>query len=400
MSSMKRRARDKGSGKYSPEAPVKVRGRPNLKKKVEEIPAEKKRAGRPRSKKPKDAGPLPTLEVSVTISVGGGDIDRGLFPRINAFLVDKTQAGKCSIERGGAAFHLHFQMVARLQARSIIAVSKLVKSFLGWDVTQPVGGMVLCRKLTNKRLHTFHGLLGYCMKDVSKEHFETVDHNVSAQDISLGLEQYALFGQEENKNRVALTMQNIVNRVFMWRKYNCSHPLIVDFSRDLFDMLKTGRYYPAPSWVIAGYGKGYEPYRMQSLYRIMVTPMETTRQDVKNVFEAPDNERSTPRREWFESRWEEQPGEKDTEEKAKECNVNDNIDVLCDAALQTSPLRQRIHTKKQRKRSPTHYLWPEEWRVTSPSSSSDGPLSHQTYDGPHPDYVPLHGSTGAFIAAV
>ena len=100
-------------------------------------------------------------------------------------------------------------------------------------------------------------------------------------------------------------MQNIFDRVFMWRKYNCKHPLIVDFSRDLFDMLKTGKYYPAASWVIAEYGKGYEPYRMQSLYRIMVTPFQITRQDVTNVFEAQDNDRSTSRRQWFAGRWQE-----------------------------------------------------------------------------------------------
>ena len=89
-------------------------------------------------------------------------------------------------------------------------------------------------------------------------------------------------------------MKNLVDRVFMWRKYNCKHPLLVDFSKDLYDMLKTGKYYPAASWVIAGYSKGYEPSRMQSLYKIMVTPLQITRQDVANVFEAQESECSVP----------------------------------------------------------------------------------------------------------
>ena len=165
MSSMKKRACD-CTGKFAPDTPVKARGRANLNKDEVVTPVTKKAAaakkgpGRPKLSKPVDDAPLPTLEVSVTVSVGGADVERSLLPRMNSFLVERTHAGKCSLERGGAAFHLHFQMVARLQAKSTVAVSKLVKTYLGWDVVQPTGGMVMCRRLTNKRLHTFHGLLG------------------------------------------------------------------------------------------------------------------------------------------------------------------------------------------------------------------------------------------------
>lgn len=73
----------------------------------------------------------------------------------------------------------------------------------------------------------------------------------------------------------------------MWRRFNCKHPLVIDFKRDLFDMLKTRKYYPSASWVIGGYGKGYEPHRIQALYKMMVAPNLITRQDVSGVFKAP-----------------------------------------------------------------------------------------------------------------
>lgn len=93
---------------------------------------------------------------------------------------------------------------------------------------------MMCRKLKTKGLYTFHGLVGYCMKDVGKVHFTTMDHNVSAEDTNLGLEQYALQGQEEN----------LVQCVFMCKKSNYKHPLVVDFDGDLYQMLKTGKYVP------------------------------------------------------------------------------------------------------------------------------------------------------------
>ena len=72
-------------------------------------------------------------------------------------------------------------------------VAKLLKEYIGWDCTKPFGGVVLCRKLQNKELHIFHGMIGYCMKDVMKEHFETIDHNILVEDINIGMEQYVLY---------------------------------------------------------------------------------------------------------------------------------------------------------------------------------------------------------------
>lgn len=52
----------------------------------------------------------------------------------------------------------------------------------------------MCKKLMSKGLHGFHKMIGYCMKDATKDYLKMIYHNVNAIGISLSLEQYALHG--------------------------------------------------------------------------------------------------------------------------------------------------------------------------------------------------------------
>ncbi|KAI5076075.1 hypothetical protein GOP47_0008140 [Adiantum capillus-veneris] len=164
-----------------PSASKRGRGRPR-------ISEEEKMARRERGK------PKKMLELSVTVSIGGSDIDVALFPRLKMFLEEEAIAGMCSIERGGTVFHLHFQMVVRVMATSIVAVSKKIKQYLGWETDSPVGANVLCRALKQKNMLTFHGMLGYCMKDMDQPHYENFAHNVSVDDIKKGILLYTTMG--------------------------------------------------------------------------------------------------------------------------------------------------------------------------------------------------------------
>lgn len=121
----------------------------------------------------------------MTVSIGGEDIDPALLSLLKQFLQKEAVAGKCSVEHGGTTFHLHLQMVVHIHAKSIIVVNRLIKQYLGWEKKEGLMGMVMCRSLKNARLHTFHGM---SMKDLDEPHFATVDHNVTANDLSLGVE--------------------------------------------------------------------------------------------------------------------------------------------------------------------------------------------------------------------
>lgn len=105
------------------------------------------------------------LKVSITVSRGGNDVDAMLLPASDRFLKLETLACKFSLECGGVIFHLHFQVVVCIVAHSIIAIiSKLIKNFLGWDVSPRVGAVVMCHASCYKGLHTFLGMLDYCLK--------------------------------------------------------------------------------------------------------------------------------------------------------------------------------------------------------------------------------------------
>jgi len=123
---LKRKAREKGTGRFA------------SKKDTEEEKAEcaqKRKVGRPRKKAPeRDKF---TFELSITISMGGGDVAVSLMENIHSFLVKECLARKCSLERGGTTYHLHYHMIIRIQAVNMSSVTRLLKTYLGWDKNKP-----------------------------------------------------------------------------------------------------------------------------------------------------------------------------------------------------------------------------------------------------------------------
>ncbi|KAI5056294.1 hypothetical protein GOP47_0028112 [Adiantum capillus-veneris] len=244
------------------------------------------------------------MEISVTISVGGDDIDVSLLSAMQSFLENETIAGLCAIERGGDFLHLHFQMIVQLWMSSLISTNKRIKQYLGWDKHSPSGAIVLCRGLKQRNMHTFEGTLGYCLKDHGKEHFQMAMHNVDPDQINRGVELYSLYGGDELKKKVYLIPVNIFNRAFMLWKYKSMHPLGSDFLSTLHKMLKTGRYYPSSSWVTPYQGRGMELGKTKALWRCIVHPSTTTYQDVISVFINSQMYTTThPLADWFLSRW-------------------------------------------------------------------------------------------------
>ena len=54
-----------------------------------------------------------------------------------------------------------------------------------------MGRVVPCERLKDDGLHTFLGMIGYCMKDNGKEHIEFVHHNTD--DTNEGKMKYVKF---------------------------------------------------------------------------------------------------------------------------------------------------------------------------------------------------------------
>ncbi|MCO5608062.1 hypothetical protein L7F22_062267 [Adiantum nelumboides] len=128
---------------------------PSRQKVSENVSQRSSRRGRMKEEKAQKV-----MEANITISVGGGNIDVALLACIQKFLENETLAGIFSVERGGTLLHLHLQMVVRMWSTSLVGINKMVKIYLGWAKAAPSGGIVICRGLTQRRLHIFEGMVG------------------------------------------------------------------------------------------------------------------------------------------------------------------------------------------------------------------------------------------------
>ncbi|MCO5589389.1 hypothetical protein L7F22_043356 [Adiantum nelumboides] len=201
------------------------------------------------------------------MSIGGADIDLGLLSCIADFLKQQTCVGICSVERGGMAFNLHFQMVACMWATLLIAVKRMVKACLGWDSCKLVGASVLCRALKQRGMHTFRGMVGYCLKDRDELHFQKVEHNISADDINDGIELHNLYGAYALKNKVCLTPANVFDRTLMFWRFKLNHPIGNGFLNTLRRMISSGTYYPSSHWIISYQGRGMPVSKIDALWK-------------------------------------------------------------------------------------------------------------------------------------
>ena len=159
------------------------------------------------------------------------------------FIEKECVSGLCSIERGGALQRLHFQAVFRILSTSTIAVDKLMKVYLGWDKGEaPSSSHVLVKRLSRVGLHTYVGMLGYCIKEKGEDHFEVVHNNITDEDLTTGLKEYVKFGTPFAKNKVVLTSKNLLERCLCYLQYRMKSQLGSTLPRVLLHMLHSGTY--------------------------------------------------------------------------------------------------------------------------------------------------------------
>jgi hypothetical protein len=131
------------------------------------------------------------------------------------FIEEDCVAGLCSVDKGDALMHNHFQMVMKGNFSSrilLIRRRKKTKVCLGWDVNPLTCHVVSCKKLRDEGLHIFKGMMGYCTEDKWKEQFEFVHHNLFAQNMNDGKLESAKFSKIGFNNRVCLSHSNTLQR--------------------------------------------------------------------------------------------------------------------------------------------------------------------------------------------
>ena len=252
-------------------------------------PAKRKR-GRPAKPKLDDTDAeaskkAKVYELSVTISAGSRDIDKSVMAKLQAFLEPSCLAGIFAFEKGGTCAHLHVQGVVRAECKGAVSMNRALNKLLGWDVAKPSpGARVMCRALTGKKLHTWHGMIGYCMKDMPEKHYAHVLHNISDDDIAVGQDQYLMHGAGPLKDRCVLTPKNLFERaIIFYNQHERANPR-VQLPLLLTRMMQSKKYYPSAEWVIPHQGQGVDMDRANRVWRMLVHPQETIVEDVYLVF--------------------------------------------------------------------------------------------------------------------
>ena len=142
----------------------------------------------------------------------------------------------------------------------------------------------MSRKLVGRGLHTWHGMLGYCMKDKFKPHYrEYHTDNITAEDKQVAEDAYLQFGAGDNKNKCVISPNTKFDRASTYYQLRLGglRKVLEDV---LLSMCRTGKYVPSGSWVIPYSRQGMDKQRANSAWLMMTFPAEVRVQDVNNVF--------------------------------------------------------------------------------------------------------------------
>ena len=154
---------------------------------------------------------------------------------------------------------------------------------MGWDVSPPMGHVVSCKKLRDKGLHTFKGMIGYCMKNNGNKYFEFVHHNVSADDMN-GKMEHAKFRKVGLNDRVSLSHSNMLQRpinglISVWRSILVL--LLLELCITWVRVVQHGLLDPDmghPLW-----SAGMDVRHATSIWKIMMNPHDIAMEDISNV---------------------------------------------------------------------------------------------------------------------
>lgn len=87
------------------------------------------------------------------------------------FIEEERIAKLCSVERARALTPKHFQMVVKGIITSLVVLNKKIKGLFGVGCESFDGSCYLVQEVEGRGLHTFKGMVGYCIKDNGEEHF-------------------------------------------------------------------------------------------------------------------------------------------------------------------------------------------------------------------------------------
>jgi hypothetical protein len=115
------------------------------------------------------------------------------------------------------------------------------------------GHFVHCKSLKQQDLHTYVGMLSYCLKDSCEFHFQFVESNVIVEGKNVEKLEHIKYGVVTLRNCVPLLQTNVIERAYTWAKYKMYKHLGSLFLAMLLNMCKLGQLFPTASCGLSHY---------------------------------------------------------------------------------------------------------------------------------------------------
>ena len=148
--------------------------------------------------------------------------------------------------------------------------------------------------LTGQKLHTWHGMLGYCETDKMEPHYRVIQTgNITDEDLSTG-DLHCQYGNSDLKNKSVISVHTIFERCSTFYKLKMQkffhRPSI---QHVLLRIHKAGGCYPTASWIVPTGSRGMNIDRANAARLMSVNPAEVKMHHVVSVYfdGGDDNER-------------------------------------------------------------------------------------------------------------
>lgn len=226
------------------------------------------------------------MDISVTLGNGSADLNiAAIQENLQQWMSAHCESAFFGAEKGGNVGKLHLQGVIRRRVAGAAQNTKDLKAAL-WGLKCAGNNFVNSKGLTGKGLHTWHGLLGYCQKDMHEKHYCTFkSNNITDEDLAFGCDLYCLFGNGDLKNKSVVSTHTIFERASTFYKMKMrSHYDQPSLAQVLLRMHRTGKYYPAAQWVVPTAGHGMSITRANAAWLMAVSPADVKMKHVMNVY--------------------------------------------------------------------------------------------------------------------
>lgn len=151
-------------------------------------------------------------------------------------------------------------------------------------------GKVTCKVLCNHLLHTYKGMIGYCLKDTRKDHFAHTMFNVFNANVIVGKILHVVYDRTDLKSIVTLTNKNVSKRILVWNKYQERRQLqsqVPHYSHRVGE--EWIFFIPMASLIIPMNGKGMEYQQMSCLFKCLTNQSNVTRDDIQEIIVRKNN---------------------------------------------------------------------------------------------------------------